>query len=267
MGVQFFKKNRIDLDRAAVVITATDLVATSNGQSFVDLVRNRNNTSGWMTTGSTDAAGSELLIEMPDRQDLDSILFVKHNFKSFTVQYWDGDSWEDFSTPIAETVNAKTTNCFRFDQITTAKIKIHISATQVANADKSICQVILTEILGELNVKPILKPVVDKGRKATRYLSGKRHITKSIASFAVDVMMNNVVNDDDLTLAETLYDTPDGFLVWICGGDISQYPNQRLGYRLEDIYLMNPTNEYEPAYEDGYHRHGIPIALKLVEVN
>lgn len=265
-NIQFFKKNKIDLDVTQVVITATDDVATDNGQASADLLRNRNNTSGWMTTDSDDTATTTLEANMVNQNDIDNIILVNHNFKEFTIQYWNGLSYVNFSPTINQTTNAETTSRFSFTKVTTSKIKITITATQTANADKRMTQLIITELLGTFNMQPEIKPEIDKNRKVTKYLSGKKNIARSLESFTVDFAMKNVINSADLSLVETLYDSYFGFLVWLCGGTQDQYLFQRRGYRLEDIFLMNVANEYSPQYEESRYSNGIKVDLRLVEV-
>ena len=110
--IRCFQKNKIDLDDVNVAITVTDAVATSTGQAIVDFIRNRNNTSAWLTSGSTDAANTTLEINMVDVHSVDKLLLIGHNWKAFTVQYWNGTIYTDFSTPISETVNTDETTFF-----------------------------------------------------------------------------------------------------------------------------------------------------------
>ena len=157
--IRFFNKNKIDLSNTLVAITVTDAVATNTGQSFVDFVRNRNNTSAWLTTGSTDAANTTLEVDMTDTRELSEVLIVSHNLKAYTIKYWTGIVWTDFSTVIAETANTETTNHHAFATVTTQKIQIIITATQTVDADKQIKQLILTDEVaaGQLEGWPVIK--------------------------------------------------------------------------------------------------------------
>lgn len=268
MGLKFYKKNIIDLDNTDAALTVTDVVATNNGEDFLDYMRNRNNTSGWMTTNSTDAANTTLVADFGASYDVDSILVLKHNLKAFTIKYWNLDTlaWTAFSTAIAETTNTADSNYYSFTKVVTTKIQIIITGAQVVNADKFINQLIVTELIGALAVEPQVKPVIDRSRKSTKFLSGKKHIAKSVPSFAAVVRMNNVTGDADLTLAETLFASNRGFLVSLSGGTESQYSTVRQGWQREDVYLMNCENEYKPEWEQGRYKMGMPIDLDLVEI-
>lgn len=267
MGIKFFRKNRMDLDFSSVEITVTDGVATNNGQDFVNFLRNRNNTSGWMTTDSDDSANTEMIVDFSDSVTIDTIILIGHNFKAYTIKWWDGALWQDFSTPIAETVYTAEESYHPFDSQMTNKLQLIIDSTQVVDDDKSLVQFIATDLLGEFEVEPIVVGEFDRDRKVTKALSGKNFIAKAIGGFNCQIKMNNVVNDNDLTLVETLYESFEGFLVWLSGGDSTQFQTQRKGFLLEDLYLMNCVNEYKAAWEGGFYKHGMAISLNLVEVN
>ena len=272
MGVKFFKKNKIDLDFTDAFITITDGVATNDGQDFADFLRNRDNTSGWMTTDSTDAANTEIEANLGapgNAKDLDKIILVNHNFKAFTIQYWDDILlvWTAFVPAINETVNTDTTTEFTFASVNTSKIKIVIDSTQIVDDDKRMTQLIMTELIGELITQPIIQPKIDRSRKVTKFLSGRVFVTRSVPSFEVKIKMNNVTSDADLTLVETLFASFESFLVWLSGGDIAQFDSLRIGYRLEDFYLVNVDAEYMPQYEESRWKFGVPINLGLQETN
>jgi hypothetical protein len=268
MGIKFFRKNKIDLDYSGVDISITDAVASDKGDDFVHFLRNRNNTSGWATTGSSDAANTQIDIDMGSRKDVDCILLVEMNFKNYTIQYYDEDlaSWTNFSTSINVTNNTTATRLHTFNSVSARLFRIIITATFVANADKFMTQLIITEALGEFSFQPRIKPVIDRSRKATKYLSGRSHIIKSIAAFEVAIEMQGVTADVDLSLVENLFDSYEGFIVWLCGGTITQYDTERIGYRLKDLYLVNVANEYRPEWGQSRYKNGIEVDLKLLEV-
>lgn len=268
MGIKIFKKNKIDLDYAAVVLTVTDAVATDDGANYIDFLRNRNNTSGWATTGSSDAANTQLDIDLGSRKDVDSLILIKMNFKSYTIQYYDEDttSWADFSTAINVSANSTETKSHSFTSVSARYFRIIITGAFTLNGDKFMTQLIVTESIGEFSFQPTIKPVIDRSRKATKYLSGKSHIIKSVQSFSVDLAMPSQIDDTDLTIVESMFDSYEGFLIWLCGGTISQYSSLRQGYRLEDIFLVNVTNEYVPEWGQSRYANGMKVDLKLTEV-
>lgn len=267
--IKFYKKNKIDLSLADPTITVTDATATDRGQDYVNYLRDRKNTTGWFTTGSNDAANTEILIDLVDIKAIDAILIVGHNLKAFTVQYYDeiGLSYVAFSTPISETNNTATTNEFTFDSVSTSKVKITITGTQTTNDDKQIKQIILTERIGSGQFEgwPIVKPQVSLNRKVSTTPSGKVSVVESLGTYSVTLSVMSWKSDNDLSIVESIYFTSQPFLVWPCGGDETQFSTVRRGYRLEDIYLMKCIDEYRPEYYKGNYFMGLNISIKLAE--
>lgn len=266
MGIKFFRKNRIDLDFANVTLTVTDASATDDGADFLTFLRNRENTSGWATTDSQDSYNTQLDIDMTDERDIDTIILVENNFKAYTIQYWNGSTYTDFSTAINESNNTETTKEHQFNTVSTSKIRIIITGTMVADADKFMTQLILTEELGEFSFQPRVKPLLSKNRKSSRYLSGKAFITRMADSFAVSIEFQNVTGDTDLTLMETLFDSYEGFLIWLCGGTTTQFTTIRKTWRKQDIFLCNLLNEYEPEWEESRYANGMGVKLEVAEI-
>lgn len=265
---RFFKKNVIDLSIASVTLTVTDAVAYNNGQSIIDFIRNRNNASAWLTTESTDAANTEILCEFGVGRDITDILLVKHNWKAFTIQYWNGSSWTDFSTPIAETSNDQDTSHFEFTRVETEKIKIVITGCQVVDADKELYQLIITEKIGAgiLEGWPMIKnPTHDRNKKVTKMLSGKISLLENVGGFMAELEVSNWKSAADIAIVEDIYFRREGVLMWISGGDEDQFTYAAMGYRKEDIYLVRPVNNYEPEWFKGVYTNGLKINIKFQE--
>lgn len=268
--IRFFQKNIIDLSQPQATITVTDTVAFNNGQEIVDYVRNRNNTSAWLTTGSNDAANTELLVQFGVGRDVSTIILVRHNWKAFTIQYWDELllSWVDFSTPIAETANTDSTSHFDFDRVETNQIKIIITETQIADDDKELYQLIVTDSIGigQLEGWPVIKnPVHDTNKRKTKMLSGKIHVVESVGSFQCSLEVSHWKSVNDVSLIEDLYFRREGILLWLCGGDETQFAIASRGYRKEDLYYVRPTNSFEPEFVKGIYSNGQKIKIDLQE--
>lgn len=267
MAFKFYRKNKYDLSFVLPVTTVTDSVATDSGEDFINFMRNRNNTSGWMTTDSTDAANTTIEIDFIDTITIDRILLIGHNLKAFTIKYWNGSTWVDFSTPINETTNTASSNEFAFNSQVTQKLQLIITGAQTVDADKFIKQFIATEILGTLTEEFELQPELDRQRRVTKYLSGKSFVAKSVGAWNYRLKKSAVADSGDLELIEDLFDSYEGFLFWPSGGTTTQYEQTRKGYRLEDIFLMQAANELQTEYIDSRFKHGMPVDLRMVEVN
>ncbi len=269
MGIRVFEKNKIDLDFESVIMSVIDATALDDGANTLNFLRNRNNFSGFGTTGSDDAANTQIDVDMGDTIAIDRILLVNHNFKAYTIQYFDGFSFVDFSTPISETVNTETDTYHEFDSVDAQLIRLIITGTLIADDDKLISQFIITKSTGEfvnqLNVSEI---TFDKSRESIQTLSKKFRVVTNIGSYGTRLRKNNVVSSNDLDLQETIFDSIEGLLIWINSDDTAQFAptGVRSGYRAKDIFLMLPMNEYSPAYANGRWCEGVAIDIRLVEV-
>jgi hypothetical protein len=263
-----YRKNHIDLDRPNPVLSVTDLTALNSGEAYLKFLRNRNNNSGWNTSGSNDAANTELLIELKDWLKVDMIMLVIHNFKNFKVEYYDSGA-ADF-VEIQNFVNNanKTTLLDNLNLITNA-IKITVFGTFVADEDKTMRQLIITEnfITGSFEGWPqIKKPVASTNRKKSKMLSGRSRIIETRGFFSATLDVKFLVIDNDLTIIENLYFHREGVLMLLSGGNEQQFRTNRIGYRNEDIVLVRPTNELELPYTNGVYNNGIKITMNLEEV-
>jgi hypothetical protein len=257
----FFEKNKADFSNQDVVATATE------GNDFIRNVLNRNNLTAWITTNSVDANDTTVTLDMADTKTVSDILLLKHNFKSFNIKYWDGATYQDFTPAINESTNTLDSNYFEVTPVSTSRVQLIIHGTQTADTDKVLYQFIVTEKLGRLEGWPLIKsPTLSRNRQKTVMLSGKTSVMENIGSYSVVLKFTSFSSEFDLSIIEALYSKIDGFLFWPCGGVESQFRTIREGYRMEDIYLMKPTDEYSPEYDKGLYKSGMSLDVKLTEV-
>lgn len=265
--IKFFRKNHIDLDRPNISISVSDAVAIDDGADSLNLIRNRNNNSGWMTTTSDDSANTELLIDLGDYLDVDMVMLVKHNFKSFLVEYYDNDT-SSFQTYENISDNSNDTSILT-KSVNTDQIKITIYGTIIADSDKILRQLIITENfgVGEFEGWPQIKrPTASLNKKVNRLLSGKVNVVEKRGAFSVSLEVKFWIIDNDLTLVENIYYNREGVLMLISGGNEDQFASKRIGYRNEDIVLVRPVNELELPYNKGIYKNGIKVKMDLEEV-
>lgn len=259
--VKFYKKNKLDISNEVAVLTA------SQGNDYVNYVRNRSNDSAWVTTGSVDADLTNIEVDFVDARDVDTVILVKHNFKAYTIQYWNGSAYVNFSTPISETTNTSDTTTHTFTSVSTTKIKLIVQGTMVVDADKFLFQFIATELIGQMDRYPTIRdPNFDKNLSKTKMLSGKTSVIENVGGFEVNLRLLNTKTPADLTIVETLFFSTEGFLVLLSGGDESQFYTRIRGYRKEDIFLMKCSNQYTPEFVKGLYDFGLDLLLNLIEV-
>ena len=265
--IKFYEKSLIDQDFEGTTITITDATATNTGQDFVDFMRNRSNDTAWLTTDSDDAANTQIDIDLGGDRPFNRILIVGHNLKAFTIQYYNGSTYVDFSTAISETTNTKDTNEFTFDSVTIQLIRIIITGTQTADEDKQINQLIITNSIGQLEGWPqVKKPRTSLNKKSVKFLSGKLLPIRQRGFFSCQLTVPLYNIDADMAIIEAIYFSFEGVLVWINAGDDSQFSRTNIGFRSTDIYLMLPTDEYTPEHYKGLYSSGIKFKMDLSEV-
>lgn len=266
--IKFFEKNVIDLENEDVTITVTDAVATNNGQDFIDFIRNRSNLSAWITTGSTDAASTTLEVDWITGRDVTDIILIKHNWKAYTIQYWNGLTWTDFSTPISVSGSTDETTQHEFDSVEISRIRIIITETQVTDDDKELYQLVVTNKIasGQLTGWPLIrKPTFDNNKIRSKMLSGKFRVAESVGAWGFDLEVRNWSIQADLDIVENIFFRREGFLVWLSGNDEEQFRMEIMGYRKEDLFLMRLINDYRPEWVDGIYSNGLRIKMSLRE--
>jgi hypothetical protein len=259
--ILFFRKSRCDIGNPNVTVTA------SNGQASALFPLNRSNASAWVTDGSNDAENTTYIVDWVDTIPITDILLVGQNFKNFQIQYWDGAAYQSFSTPISATTNAEKNLHFNFPEVETSRLKMTVLGTIVPNDEKYLYQFIATQRIGRLNGWPqINQPTHSQNLKVTAMLSGKKSVATNVGQFSCVLKVKHWKDTADISIVESLYRSPEGFLVWLCGGDEDQFAINAIGYRFQDVYLMRCTDSYVPRFDEGIYVHGLDLDLKLEEV-
>ncbi len=272
-GIKFFEKSKcLAKDGASAEVVSGDVVS--------DYMLDTNPITSWNSVGSSDIVTETLTIRFGFESEINRILLINHNFKAYTIQYWNGSTYVDFSnvykltgtvqSSITETVNANDTSYYEFDTVTTTIIKITITTTQVANDEKYIFQVIATKELGTLEGYPIINSLKQsRNTVVTEMLSGKQNITKGYETFSCKLQFKNYPASlsDDLDLVWTLYDSQDPFLVWLCGGHTtSSYFRYALrGFRPRDIYQCQVKGDVPVSYYKNIYNAPVNLELQLEE--
>jgi hypothetical protein len=263
--IKIFQPNFIDMLNNNVTITVTDAVAENTGASIIDYLRNRSINNAWITTGSTDAANTQLDVDMGDEKSVDSILIINHNLKSYAISYWNGSAYVSAYTISND---AKSTSFIQLDPtVSTSKIRIVIAGTQTANEDKYISRLIISEEFGTFSGWPkIVNPTHGTNKSKTTLLSGLVNIVESTGAFKCELNLDYFDNAADLALVEAIYSARKGLNFWLCGGDELQFKTKLKGYRLSDVYLMRPDDDYQPEWNKGIYTTSIKQKMSLVEV-
>jgi hypothetical protein len=268
-GIKFFEKSKCDIDVEACTVTV------SSGSSGKDRIRDRKNTTRWVSVSSNDATTETITIDLGSSQSINRIVLVKNNFKAFNVQYWNGSAYVDFSSvvtkegtqsTITETTNAKTTNYYEFAIVSAQLVKVTITTTQTVDAQKYAYQVIITEEIGTLTGYPNhareFSPITSK--KTT--LSGKSKYSIFGEQYSCNLGFNFYPTAADHAIILSLWEGLTEFIIYPCGGNEDQFRFKTKGDRLEDIYLVFFDGGWTPNYADNVYVLPLNYNVRLVEV-
>lgn len=263
--IRVMEKSVIDISRTGVVLAVTDAVATNDGTDFLGFLRDRKNTSGWGTTGSTDAANTQLEVTLASATNVSNILLINHNFEDYLLEYNNGTSW---ITVESVSGNLETSNYHNFTAVYMYAVRLTITAAQVVDADKLMSQLIIADNLqdGQFKAFPTISGTKHKtNKKLTTMLSGKALISEGTGAFECSLSVKILKDNDDLNLIESMYSNKEGFLVTLGGGDEDQFSSKRQGYRKEDVYFMRCVDDYSDDFYKSLYTSGVKIKIKLRE--
>ncbi len=266
--IRIYEKNKLDLSfKTNVTITVTDGVASNNGQALVNYMRDRNNYTGFVTTGSTNAGLTQLDINTGDPFSSNRFMMVKKNTADYTLQYYNGLIYTDFSTPISVVGETAENTRHTFDAVSANLFRFICQKTNPDDVDKIIRQMILTKEVGQFAVEPFITELVfNTGKNTQEMMSGKYSIFRKVGGVSLVLRFppNKTENDQDLIF--DLFNTNEGRLISITGGDDSDLPFLNPGFREEDYFFMAPINDHNTAFHNGRFANGVPNEIKLVEV-
>lgn len=264
--IKLFEKSYIDINNEQANIEVVDTGAGNNGQSVVDFVRNRSNTSAWVTSGSLDSHNTRLVFNFSAAQRLDTLIFIKHNFKNYTVEVFTGGTWV-----LVETVtdNDKDTTSHQFDEVVATAARITITGTIIPDSNKFLFQAIATRKFesGQLKSWAKIEVILDQQKKVSRVLSGKANIVQSVGGYEVSLSVDSITDKSDIALLEEMYNRfYEGFLIWTSGGDDEQFTAKTRGFSNDDLMLVKPSDNYRAGWFEGLYKAGKPVRIRLREV-
>jgi hypothetical protein len=250
----FYKKNKVK-DSSTFTFTS------ANEDLAYNLYDRKLNTS-LRSIGSNDATPEVWVIEFETAQPVDTILTLNHNIKSGKIEYWDGDSWEDFSTPIAWSSNAEIHNHFTFTSVSTDKIRLTLNTTMTVNAQKTMAMLWVLESIGSVDVGPSAITREFKEDSVSHVKAGAGNLYTFFGSKMEMRYRFSDADADDITLIESLKTLAQEFVIYPCGGD----PQTDRGFRIQDIYLVNYVNSFKPDFKSNMLGVGTKINVDLKEV-
>lgn len=270
---KFFEKSKcLGIDGSVVTV--------SSGLNLADFLTDQNNDTYWRSSGSTDSITETIEIDFASAT-INRLFLLKHNLKDFNIKYWNGSAWTHFTsvygldgtkTNITETAFSDSVAYYEFASVTTTKILISATKTQVANAQKYISQAITTFELGTLVGWPRIKSVTfDRNNRVKKTISGKYSIQKSIEVAGFDLEFKDYpstsVYNVDIDLMIDLHDAEEAFLVWLCGGKRGTgfFRYTLRGWRLQDLFQMKVSKAMNLSYSDGVYFNQLNTKIEIEE--
>lgn len=270
-GIKFFKQNK------SLFKNGTTAIASTNTDSAKHILSS-NKYAQWESIGSNDITDETITITLSQSVDINRIFLIDHNMKQFTIKYWGGSSWDDFTSVvgidgslgsgISETAFSQDTAYYEFDSVNTDQFLITGSTTQTANQDKEIVQFIATEEIGTFLGYPRVQGLKHNNNiTKSKLLSNKTWAYKSQETLTFQIDFNSHPYQNDVDILEVLHESIDPFLVWLCGGryGTSYFRIEQRGWRLKDVYNMQESTAFGSLYSKNIYINGAETGIALLE--
>ena len=253
-NIKFFGPNKIDENCTFTFTTAN----TNLSSSLYD----RNRSTKLLSIGSTDLVNEDWVIDFLAPKTFNRIYVDNHNISAGNIQYWDGTTYQSFSTLVVWTANTEVTSYFEFNSVTATKIRLRIHSAIIANAQKYVGELAVFLEIGTIGANPVgFNPeFIDKSIANQSATGGNIFIlfgTKYHATL-------NFTDADatDTALLYTLKTLGTSFYIWPCGG-VGQTDH---GFRLQDIFFVNFINFFAPRLVGSVYGIASMISMEVAEV-
>ena len=252
-GIKLFEKSKALFKDGATI-------AASTGDSAADFAISMNRNLRWDSVGSNDSTMETLTITFDSSKTFDRIFLVGMNAKDFKIFY---DTSSDFANVTALDGTAakidvtnwtEDTAYFEFDEVTASSILIQIFNTQTANAEKYVTLAAVTSELGTFNGFPDVRPTIDANEKRAQVQSGKYITQKNFEVFEANLSSEHT-DQTDITLMDTIYESQDPFLLWLCGGKYgtTNFSVNFKNWRLRDLYQVQTFGNIRTTFRSNVY--------------
>lgn len=239
-------------------------ITVSHGSVSKGYMFDRDPDSKWTTSGANDDATSvTAIIEFFEdgvavERDIDRLLLINHNFKAWTLEYWDGAAWQPLTS---ETVDDEEITFKTFGQVSTTKVRLTVTETQVADQEKEVGEIIVCAILLDPARDPDNLDVTWREMSA-EIMMGDGSLHKTVTRWAQNRVQRyecrvnfSFLDEDDRADLKAIRDAGEPFL-W--------YPESVA--RPGEIYLVHWANPWTEKYVSSYKGAGSEVTMALKEV-
>ena len=160
----------------------------------------------------------------------------------------------------------KNTSYFEFDDIEVTQLRIDANTTQVADQEKCIGSVILTNEIGSFETYPKTGAVrVSRNFKRKQTIGGRYIVQKGYETVKINLQFKYNNSQNDVDLLDDLLCREYPFYVWLCGGEYEAFAVELRGWRLQDMYLVQVDKDYFNGYYKDIWTAGATSKISLVE--
>jgi len=261
-GVKFFKQ-------AYTLFKNGAMATASSNDAAAKYILSTNRYTEWTSIGSDDMTEEEIIIDLDSLRNINRLFLTEFNFKNFSVMYWDGAAYQNFTNVVG--VNGQTftginvTNWaydaayFEFDSVSTIRIRIRCQTTQIADAQKFLCSVLATEEIGTFKGFPRVDPKTDNNEIKTKTLGGKALVSKGFQTVIIKVNFKTHPFQEDNDLLEYLFNSVDPYLIYPCGGRTGEnyFKISQKIWKLSDVFNVQATGDLDSDFEKGVYLLGV----------
>ena len=238
--VETFKLNKVN--------SACTYTFTTADEALAGLLYDRDFMNQIESDSSSDGTNEKFKIEFAAPQTINAIGIMNHNIKTGNVKYLNsGGSEVDFSSAIAWSGNTTiTNNYYDVTQVTAYGLVVNCTYT-IDAGEKKIGQLLGLESLYSFDsAKRVFPRLTIEKTINTKADGGIDKIIKGV-KHGGSVKFDNL-DDTDIDNLIELSEYPEPF--WIYLSKLSTDKLKRY-YRVQDIYLVNMTNDPSPQAPDG----------------
>ena len=259
-------------DKSACLAKDGSTVVASSADGSSGNVLSMNRYLRWDSVGSNDATTETITITFDTAKTFSRLFLVDMNVKDFKVFY---DTNQDFAnvttvdttlTKIDVTGYDKDTAYFEFDEVTASNILIQFFNTQTANEQKYLTLAAITTEIGTFEGYPDIKPETDANEKRSQVQTGKYITQKNFETFKAKIASEHT-DQGDVTIIESMYESQDPFLIWLCGGKFgtSNFSVEMKNWRLKDLYQVQTYNNLKTLWRDNSYIGSPMMGIKFAE--
>lgn len=224
----------------------------------------------WISSGeNTD--GDDVFLEMDYgfNRAINAFFVYNSNIEDIEVQYHDGANWVTANSSIATIV--KSTDLYHYfvklnSEVTTQKVRVAGSDTIVADQEKYVTLFNAFSEIGQFEYFPDFSPNINSKQETFATTDGRGFVIERGEQFSAQINFKSHVNQNDITLAETLIDRKAPFFIWPCGGDESLFTYKFKPFRFQDIFKVAIVGGSSPEYTRNYYKSGYNNKINLIEV-